>query len=178
MSSTLEGFGEEIELQDIGPNFDNQPGKQIFEALNAVPKPFNLLQSLRKLTQLGITALTTYRPIIQQFFTPGVGIAIVAPVAIALIANSDYIGSSNPSEPGNKNQTYLLTTYTNTPQIVFKFFILQLPDQGNGVQIVYPNVPWQEYRKYFTLHLELSIVAGHRCEAPKPVLALTFVHII
>jgi hypothetical protein len=142
----LEGFNEEIELQDIGPNFDNQPGKQIFEALNAVTKPFNLLQSLRKLLTIGVTAWNTYKPIIQQFFAPGVAVAIVAPVAIALIANSDYTGSSNPSEPENKNSTYLLTTYTNTPLVVFKVFILQLPDQGEGEQIVYPYVPWQEYR--------------------------------
>lgn len=153
MSSTLEGFGEEIELQDIGPNFDNQPGKQIFEALNAVPKPFNLLQSLRKLMTIGVTALNTYKPIIQQFFTPGAAIAIVAPVAINLIANSDYSSSSNTSEPENQNSSYLLTTYTNVPLVVFKFFILQLPDEGNGVQIVSANMPWQEYRKYsFTSH--------------------------
>lgn len=151
MSSSLEAFGEEIELQDIGPNFDNQPGKQIFEALNAVPKPFNLLQSLRKLMTIGVTALNTYKPIIQQFFTPGVAVAIVAPVAIALIANSDYSGSSSTSEPQNLNSSYLLTTYTNTPLVVFKFFILQLPDEGNGAQIVYPSMPWQEYRKCFTL---------------------------
>jgi hypothetical protein len=66
----LEGFNEEIELQDIGPNFDNQPGKQIFEALNAVTKPFNLLQSLRKLLTIGVTAWNTYKPIIQQFSPP------------------------------------------------------------------------------------------------------------
>jgi hypothetical protein len=148
MSSTLEGFGEEIELQDIGPNFDNQPGKQIFEALHAVPKPFNLLQSLRKLLTIGITALNTYKPIIQQFFTPGVAVAIIAPAAITLIANLDYSSSSsNTTEPENKNSTYLLTTITNFPLVAFKLFILQLPDEGNGVQIVFPNIPWQEYRK-------------------------------
>jgi hypothetical protein len=144
-STDLGSFTDEIELQTIGPGLDNEPAGQIFNAYQAVPKPFNLLNSLRRLLTTGVTALNTYRPIIQQFFAPGVALTIAASAAIALIANSDY---STPSEPesGPQNQTYLLTTIYNCPQIVFKFFILQLPDKGNGIQIVSPVIPWQEYR--------------------------------
>jgi hypothetical protein len=143
-STDLGGFTDEIELQTIGPGLDNEPAGQIFNAYQAIPKPFNILISLRRLLLTGVAALNTYRPIIQQFFAPGVAIAVAASAAIALIANSDY---STPSEPESaQNQTYLLTTIYNCPAIVFKFFILQLPDEGNGIQITSPVIPWQEYR--------------------------------
>ncbi|RFU30419.1 hypothetical protein B7463_g5900, partial [Scytalidium lignicola] len=123
----------------------------LLNSSTSVPRQFNLLQSLKKLVSSGVTALNTFRPIIRQFFTSGAAFAIVAPEAISLIANSNYNTTENNNTLPLPSQPYLLATYTDTRMVVFKFFILALPDQGNGAQIVYPHIPWQTYLTNLTV---------------------------
>ena len=50
------------------------------------------------------------------------------------------------------NSTYLLAAIPDTSLVIFKFFILQLPDEGNGFQMVFPFISWQEYGSFFPFH--------------------------
>lgn len=44
---------------------------------------------------------------------------------------------------------YLLSTVEDTPLVVFQIFI-KILDLSAGYQIVYPNIPWQEYSTNLT----------------------------
>jgi hypothetical protein len=163
-STSLEALNEEIELQPIGLGLDGQPAGQVFNALNGVPKPFNLINSLNNFVKIGVSALNTYRPILQQYWKPGL-LLIVVPVGISVIANSNYGAVSQPtsisSSPVTPTTTatsttasptvtltpasYLLTTVEDTPLVVFQWFTKILPDKGLGEQIVRTGIPWQEY---------------------------------
>jgi hypothetical protein len=105
---SLEGLNEEIELQTVGPGLDNQNAGQLFNSLNRVPKPSNLLYNLGKLLTSGVTLLNTHRPIFQQYRKPGFPLSRFAPVGISIRTNSDHgaaIPTSTPAISSPKSTT-------------------------------------------------------------------------
>jgi hypothetical protein len=153
MSSSLGGLGPDIELQTLGTGFDNQPAGQVFDALIGVPRPFNLLQGLRNLIAPGVRALNTFRPILQLYWKPAALFSVALPVAINLIASTNYGTPESDPDESNVTKPYLLTTVPDTNYIVYQLFIKALPDEGNGRQLAYPNIPtinWQEYTTNLT----------------------------
>jgi hypothetical protein len=171
--TSLSGLNEEIELQTIGPGLDEQPAGQVFNPYDEVPPCYNKLISLKNLIKPGISALTTYRSTIQQFWKPGFALFVVPLTGIEIIANSNYgavaptstavVPSSTTSTTSSSTATakptpppYLLATVRGTPMVVFQLFIKILPDQGTGYQIAKPGIPWQEY----TTNLTANQAAG------------------
>lgn len=161
--TSLSGLNEEIELQTIGPGLDEQPAGQVFNAYPEVPPCYNKLISLNNLIKPGISALTTYRSTIQQFWKPGFALFVVPLTGIGIIANSNYgltatTTGTPTSTPSASTSTvtvtpaptrYLFATVEDTPLVVFQIFIKTL-DLSAGYQIVYPNIPWQEYSTNLT----------------------------
>ncbi|KAF2721518.1 hypothetical protein K431DRAFT_346376 [Polychaeton citri CBS 116435] len=173
MNSVMVDFNAETyELTDDGI-------RRVFEARVGAVEEFDLLGSLRKLLR-GITGLRNDVILTAKaYWVQGTAAAAVLAAAEESLRNfgaydwdsekrshtsstssttiSSTITVSTPDSSSSSSSSsttmptpYYFVTKPGTKLTTFNSFIKSLPDQGNGYQITFPDVPWQGYMTNFT----------------------------
>lgn len=168
----IEAIPEEYEMQELTQDSIGT----VVNARNGAVQAFDVLQSLRKLTDNLVNLRKDVLPVLKAYLLQITGAAgVLTAVEAALlqfadsppyqkqqpipsnytsnstVASATKTSASSTSSTSATPSPYIIGTKEGTPLSAFKSFIQTLPDGGQGKIIQYENVRWQTYFTNLTL---------------------------
>lgn len=160
--------------------------RRIFEARNSAIQEFDILQSVRKLTNNLVNIRTGVVTKMKQYWIQGTAAAVALAAAEEALCNfGNYAWDNEKPQPVSSKSTsnsttasvtrtstsstsstsatassYRFWTKDGTDPRVFQSYIKTLPDRGEGDIIQFPNLSWQTYVTNLTAEQAQGVCYG------------------